>query len=79
MGRAAWVMITLSFPELVNEAWQASGFPVTTIGFAAGVMVFITLDGLAPAARVFGHQHFTALGIIPGAVFVFPLSGTLGF
>jgi zinc transporter ZupT len=41
-------------------------------------MVFITLDELVPAARQFGHQHFTALGIILGAVLIFLLSGILG-
>jgi zinc transporter, ZIP family len=48
------------------------------LAFAAGVMVFITLDELVPAAREFGHQHFTAMGIILGAVLVFLLSGILG-
>jgi ZIP family zinc transporter len=48
------------------------------LAFAAGVMVFITLDELIPTAREFGHQHFTAMGVILGAVFVFPLSGLMG-
>jgi zinc transporter, ZIP family len=47
------------------------------LAFAAGVMVFITLDELVPAARQFGHQHYTAIGIILGAVSVFLLSGAL--
>jgi zinc transporter ZupT len=42
------------------------------------VMVFITLDELIPAAREHGHHHFTALGIITGALFVFLLSGIFG-
>ena len=57
-----------SFTDLIPAA----------LAFAAGVMVFITLDELVPAAREFGHQHFTAMGIILGAVLVFLLSGTLG-
>lgn len=48
------------------------------LAFAGGVMVFITLDELVPVAREHGHQHYTAIGIILGAVFVFILSGALG-
>ena len=48
------------------------------LAFAGGVMVFITLDELIPTAREHGHQHFTAMGIILGAIFVFHLSGLLG-
>jgi len=49
-----------------------------SLAFAGGVMMFITLDELIPAAREHGHQHFTAVGIILGAVFVFVLSGLMG-
>lgn len=45
------------------------------LAFAGGVMMFITLDELIPAAREHGHQHSTALGIIFGAIAVFLLSG----
>jgi len=48
------------------------------LAFAGGVMVFITLDELVPTAREFGHQHYTAFGIILGTVFVFVLSGVFG-
>jgi len=48
------------------------------LAFAAGVMVFITLDELIPMAREHGHHHFTSMGIILGAIFVFLLSGILG-
>ena len=48
------------------------------LAFAGGVMVFITLDELLPMAREHGHQHYTAVGIILGAVFVFLLSGIFG-
>jgi ZIP family zinc transporter len=34
------------------------------LAFAGGVMVFITLDELIPAAREHGHHHSTAIGII---------------
>lgn len=43
------------------------------LAFAGGVMVFITLDELIPVAREHGHQHYTAVGIICGAIFVFLL------
>jgi len=45
------------------------------LAFAGGVMTFITLDELIPCAREYGHQHFTAMGIITGAISVFLLSG----
>ncbi len=48
------------------------------LAFAGGVMTFITLDELVPAAREHGHQHWTAIGIILGAIFVFLLSGLFG-
>jgi ZIP family zinc transporter len=47
------------------------------LAFAGGVMVFITLDELIPAAREHGHHHSTAIGIILGAIFIFILSGVL--
>ncbi len=48
------------------------------LAFAGGVMVFITLDELIPTAREYGHEHFTAIGIILGSLFVFILSGVFG-
>jgi len=48
------------------------------LAFAGGVMMFITLDELIPTAREHGHQHYTAVGIIIGSLFVFVLSGLLG-
>ena len=48
------------------------------LAFAGGVMVFITLDELIPTAREYGHEHFTAIGIILGSMFVFILSGVFG-
>ncbi|MFH1398691.1 MAG: ZIP family metal transporter [Candidatus Woesearchaeota archaeon] len=49
-----------------------------SLAFAGGVMVFITLDEIIPAARKYGHQHFTAFGIILGAIFIFLLAGIFG-
>jgi zinc transporter, ZIP family len=54
------------------------GLVPAALAFAGGVMVFITLDELLPAAREHGHQHYTALGIIFGSIFVFLLSGIFG-
>lgn len=54
------------------------GFVPAALAFAGGVMVFITLDELIPAAREFGHHHTTALGIIIGSILVFLLSGIFG-
>jgi zinc transporter, ZIP family len=54
------------------------GFIPGALAFAGGVMVFITLDELIPLAREHGHHHFTAMGIITGAIFVFLLSGIMG-
>lgn len=48
------------------------------LAFAGGVMVFITLDELIPTAREYGHEHYTAIGIIIGSLFVFILSGVFG-
>lgn len=55
-----------------------SGLIPGALAFAGGVMVFITLDELIPAARQHGHQHAVAFGIIIGAIFVFVLSGVFG-
>jgi ZIP family zinc transporter len=49
-----------------------------SLAFAGGVMMFITLDELIPTAREHGHQHYTAVGIILGSIFVFLLSGIFG-
>jgi zinc transporter, ZIP family len=55
-----------------------TNFVPGALAFAGGVMMFITLDELIPAAREHGHHHLTALGIIFGAIFVFLLSGIFG-
>ncbi|MFH2103258.1 MAG: ZIP family metal transporter [Chloroflexota bacterium] len=68
IGALLAVTLLATFRDLVPAA----------LAFAGGVMVFITLDELVPAAREHGHQHFTAIGIILGAIFVFLLSGIFG-
>lgn len=68
IGALLAVLVLSSFDMLVPAA----------LAFAGGVMVFITLDELVPMAREHGHQHYTAVGIILGALFVFVLSGIFG-
>lgn len=43
------------------------------LAFAAGVMVFITLDELIPVAHKHGHEHFTSFGFISGCFVTFLL------
>jgi ZIP family zinc transporter len=38
------------------------------LSFAAGVMVFITMDELIPIAHEHGHEHFTSFGLIVGFI-----------
>lgn len=64
------------FAALFLTSFQ--GFIPFALAFAGGVMVFITLDELIPAAREHGHHHSTAIGIITGAIFIFLLSGIFG-
>lgn len=40
----------------------------------AGIMVFIALDGLLPAARVFGKYHYAVLGTVLGMLIAAALS-----
>jgi ZIP family zinc transporter len=68
VGALAAALFLNLFQELIAGA----------LAFAGGVMMFITLDELIPTAREHGHQHYTAIGIIMGAIFVFILSGLLG-
>jgi ZIP family zinc transporter len=68
LGALAAALFLVSFKSLIPGA----------LAFAGGVMVFITLDELVPAAREHGHEHFTAMGIISGSIAVFILSGLLG-
>jgi ZIP family zinc transporter len=52
MGITAGVMISLSFLELVGEAWKLQGYLTATIGFGAGAILMFALDILLP------HIHF---------------------
>jgi ZIP family zinc transporter len=51
MGITTGVMITLSFLELVNEAWRLQGFLVATIGFGSGAVVILIFDITFPHIR----------------------------
>lgn len=44
-------------------------------GASAGILVFVALDGLLPAARVYGKCHHTLLGAVLGMI----LAATLSF
>ena len=68
IGALLAALVLASFDALIPAA----------LAFAGGVMVFITLDELVPMASKHGHQHYTAVGIILGAIFVFVLSGVFG-
>ncbi len=68
IGALLAITVLTAFESLIPAA----------LAFAGGVMTFITLDELIPTAREHGHQHYTAIGIILGAIFVFILSGIFG-
>jgi zinc transporter ZupT len=52
MGFTSGVMITLSFLQLVSEAWQMQGYITATIGFGLGAIFMLNLDATIP------HIHF---------------------
>jgi ZIP family zinc transporter len=57
--------------------WGKGAIIAPALAFAAGVMVFITLDELIPCAKD-RHEHSTALGIIIGSVVMMILYGIFG-
>lgn len=56
----ALIVYTLTHRFLSSEALGILS------GASAGIMVFIALDGLLPAARVFGESHRAVLGVLLG-------------
>jgi ZIP family zinc transporter len=56
MGFTAGVMITLSFVDLVNEAWSHAGYLTATIGFVTGALFMFSVDFLTPHIR-FGERE----------------------
>jgi ZIP family zinc transporter len=47
------------------------------LSFAAGVMVFITVDELIPIAHEYGHEHFTSFGLIVGFILTIVFLATI--
>jgi ZIP family zinc transporter len=68
VGALAAALFLTGFASLVSGA----------LAFAGGVMFFITLDELVPAACSRGHEHYTPFGLVSGALFVFVLYGITG-
>jgi ZIP family zinc transporter len=58
VGALIAAVFLTSLPELMPFA----------LSFAAGVMVFITVDELIPIAHEHGHEHFTSFGLIVGFI-----------
>jgi len=57
-GAAVAALVLLPF---LNDA--VLGLMLSAV---AGIMVFISLDELVPAARSFGQEHFSILGVVTG-------------
>jgi len=58
VGAVIAAVFLTALPELMPFA----------LSFAAGVMVFITVDELIPIAHEHGHEHFTSFGLIMGFI-----------
>lgn len=58
VGAVIAAVFLTALPELMPFA----------LSFAAGVMVFITVDELIPIAHEHGHEHFTSFGLIVGFI-----------
>jgi len=63
VGAVIAAVFLTSLPELMPFA----------LSFAAGVMVFITVDELIPIAHQHGHEHFTSFGLIVGFILTLAL------
>lgn len=68
VGAVIAAVFLTSLPELMPFA----------LSFAAGVMVFITVDELIPIAHEHGHEHFTSFGLIVGFILTLGLLATIG-
>lgn len=67
VGAVIAVVFLTTLPELTPFA----------LSFAAGVMVFITMDELIPIAHEHGHEHFTSFGLIMGFILTLGLLAAL--
>jgi ZIP family zinc transporter len=65
----AIIAILILYPFLNAHVLAAS------IAFVSGIMIFICLDELLPAANNYGNEHLTSIGIIAG-VFMMMLAST---
>ncbi|MGB7538414.1 MAG: ZIP family metal transporter [Anaerolineales bacterium] len=65
MGITAGVMISLSFLQLVSEAWKLQGYLTATIGFGAGAILMFGLDILLPHIH-FGEREGAAANVLEG-------------
>jgi zinc transporter, ZIP family len=54
------------------------GLTPYALSFAAGMMVFITMDELIPIAHEHGHEHYTSFGLIVGFILTFGLLAVIG-
>ncbi len=60
IGAGISALVLLPF---LNDA--VLGFVLAVV---AGIMVFISLDELLPAARSFGEEHLSIVGVVGGMV-----------
>ena len=67
VGAVIAAVFLTALPELMPFA----------LSFAAGVMVFITVDELIPIAHEHGHEHFTSFGLIVGFILTLGLLAAL--
>jgi zinc transporter, ZIP family len=60
----AWLfLINISSPQLMGGL----------LAIVAGIMFYVAIDELIPAARRLGHEHLSILGTIIGVVFMFSI------
>jgi ZIP family zinc transporter len=64
----ALIVYSLTYRFLSGEALSVLS------GASAGILVFVALDGMLPAARVFGENHRAILGVLLGMLAAAALS-----
>jgi ZIP family zinc transporter len=53
------------------------GLIFASLAFAAGVMIFLSLDELLPIAHRYGKEHYISIGLMAGLIASLLLSGTI--